>query len=179
LPHNLYYHGYRHTRDDVFPAAKRLAALAMIDDQEKLLLYTAALYHDSGFLDQYHRNEAIGARLASESLPKFGFNQAQIRVIGQIILATQLPQSPNSHLEAILCDADLDALGRADFFIVSHRLRLELAAYGHPTSVRDWYEEQLIFLRRHRYFTEAARTLRNRGKQKNVEEIFRLLSTKS
>ena len=176
LPQNLYYHGYHHTRDDVFPAVKRLAALEELDDKDRLLLFTGALYHDSGYLEQYHDNEVIGVRLANAVLPQFGYDDEQLRIIGEIIMATRLPQAPDTHREAIMCDADLDSLGRADFFVVSHRLRLEMAAYGHPSTVRDWYEGQLLFLRQHRYFTESARRLREGGKEKNVEEIRRLLA---
>lgn len=175
LSQNLYYHGYHHTRDDVLPAVERLAALEELDDEDRLLLFTAALYHDSGYLEQYHDHEVIGVRLANAVLPQFGYSDEQLRIIGEIIMATRLPQEPDTHLEAIMCDADLDSLGRADFFVVSHRLRLEMAAYGHPSTVRDWYEGQLLFLRQHRYFTQGARRLRERGKQKNVEEIRRLL----
>jgi hypothetical protein len=90
-------------------------------------------------------------------------------------MATQLPQKPGSLLEQIMCDADLDSLGRDDFFITSHCLRLELAAYGQPTNVFEWYEKQLSFLQAHTYFTEVARSARDAGKRRNIQEIKKLL----
>ena len=43
LPANLYYHGIHHTRDDVVPAAIRLANLADLSEKDMLILKTAAL----------------------------------------------------------------------------------------------------------------------------------------
>jgi hypothetical protein len=54
-------------------------------------------------------------------------------------------------------------------------LRLELAAYGQPTNVYEWYEKQLVFLESHTYFTEVARAVRDAGKKRNIEEIMKLL----
>jgi uncharacterized protein len=175
LPRDLYYHGLHHTRDDVYPAVGRLAVLAGLHGEEFMLLETAALYHDVGYIERYARNEEIGAAMAREILPQFGYNEAQIAIISDLIMATQLPQSPKTVLEQILCDADLDSLGRKDFFVSSQSLRLELMAYGPSYNLRQWYEIQQQFLSQHTYFTATARALRNTGKQRNLMEIESLL----
>ena len=59
LPDGLYYHGIHHTRDDVVPAAVRLAVLAGLGETQTLILKTAALYHDIGYIQQYEVNEDI------------------------------------------------------------------------------------------------------------------------
>ncbi len=177
LASDLAYHGVHHTRDDVLPAAERLAALSNLDHERTLLLRTAALFHDVGFLERYLDNESIAVRIARETLPRFAFSDQQIEMIGEIILATPLPQSPSSFLQALLCDADLDCLGREDFLVTSHNLRSELAVHGMRLSLGDWYERQLDFLQNHTYFTPAARFLRNAGKQDNILELKRRLST--
>lgn len=175
LPPDLYYHGINHTVQDVTPAVKKHAMMAGVNGEELVLLETAAYYHDCGYLKQYYFNEPIAVDIAAEALPGFGYSNGQIEMIGRIIMATQLPQKPESFLEELICDADLDSLGREDFFITSHCLRLELAAYGQPTSVYEWYEKQLVFLESHTYFTEVARAAREAGKKRNVEEIKKLL----
>jgi uncharacterized protein len=176
LPPDLYYHGIHHTRDDVLPAVERLARLEKLPADETLLLRTAALYHDTGYIEDYYNNEEIGLRIAYETLPYFGYRPADIEVIGQIIMATRLPQCPQNLMEQIICDGDMDSLGRKDFFIVSHRLRLELTIYDVPVPLRDWYPRQLDFLEAHRYFTAGARNLREAGKQNNTHEIKQLLA---
>lgn len=175
LAPDLAYHGVHHTRNDVLPAAERLAAMSDLDSQGTLLLRTAALFHDVGFLECYRDNESIAVRIAQETLPHFAFTDQQIEQIGEIILATPLPHSPSSFLQALMCDADLDSLGRADFLLASHNLRRELAAYGEELDLRAWYERQLGFLQSHTYFTPAAHTLRNAGKQDNILELRRRL----
>jgi len=172
----LYYHGIHHTRDDVLPAVQRLAALAGVDEDDLLLLRTAALYHDTGYIEQYSNNEPVGARFARETLTNFGYTPAQIEAIVQMILATRMPQTPQNFLEALLCDADLDSLGREDYLETSHNLRAELSVYGTPIPLPAWYRRQLDFLSSHTYFTGVARALRDAGKQANIRRLKELLA---
>ncbi|NJN43809.1 MAG: hypothetical protein HC806_03090 [Anaerolineae bacterium] len=95
-----------------------------------------------------------------------------------MIIATRLPQSPRNLLEEILADADLDTLGRDDFFTRSDALREEWANYGRESPLAQWLEGQLAFIKNHNYHTPAARMLRNETKKKNIallEESIRNL----
>jgi uncharacterized protein len=179
LPARLYYHGIHHTRDDVLPAVERLAAMAGITGEPLLLLRTAALYHDIGWIEQGDGHEEISIRIVQQTLPRFGYNDTQIDIISNMIRATQVPQSPQTELEQLLCDADLDSLGREDFFVTSHLLRLELMAQGIEFGLRYWHEMQLQFLTDHSYFSETAQTLRGPGKEKNIREVRELLNCSS
>ncbi len=110
----LTYHSLRHTRDDVLPAALRLAQAAQVDDSDLLCLATAAVFHDLGFIIAYDDHEAHGIFLARGALPEFGYSVAQVDTVAALIAATKMPQSPASPLAELLCDADLDVLGRED-----------------------------------------------------------------
>jgi uncharacterized protein len=176
LPPQLFYHGIAHTRDDVVPAARRLAELEQVDGEDLLLLTTAALYHDLGFIEQYEDNEVISVRIAAESLPDFGYRPAQVDVVSRIIMATRLPQTPQTLPEEIMADADLDVLGRDDFWTKNAALRAELTAFGKQTSDEAWYRSQLRMLQTHRYFTASARMLRDAGKRQHAEETLRRLN---
>lgn len=175
LAPTLFYHNLEHTRDDVWPASKRLAALAGVVGEELVLLETAALYHDIGFVKQLTEHEKASANLVRETLPRFGYNLAQIEQICGMIMATKLPQTPRHLLEALLADADLDVLGREDFFSSNQKLRAELKAYGQPTTEQEWHLIQLNFLKSHTYCTAVARLLRDEQKQKNMERLKTLL----
>ena len=175
LDANLYYHDVYHTTRSVLPAAKHLAELCRIGSENLLLLKTAVLFHDTGYIEQYSENEPIGAAIAARHLPDFGYTGEQVEVIQGLILATRMPQSPRTLLEQIICDADLDSLGRDDFFIHSEKLRLELMSRGNYFSLMKWYKIQVEFLQSHTYFTQEAHTLRDPGKQKNLEEMLNLL----
>jgi uncharacterized protein len=87
------------------------------------LLMTAAWFHDLGFSEKYTQNEVIGTRIAAEVLPEFGYNSDHIKQVRKIIMATKMPQQPQSLAGAILADADLDMLGRADFMTSADQLR--------------------------------------------------------
>jgi uncharacterized protein len=173
---DLRYHSIRHTRDDVLPAIDRLAVLSGVDEANLLLLRTAALYHDIGYTEQYANNEPVGARIARETLPDFGYTPDQVEAIVQIILATRMPQMPENFTEALLCDADLDSLGREDYLETSHALHAELVSCGASITLEDWYLRQLNFLSNHIYFTDVARDLRDAGKQENVLLLKKLLA---
>src|SRR6185436_11265006 len=81
LPAALTYHSLAHTRDDVAPATLRLAAVAGVSGEQRMLLHTAAYYHDIGFVLQRIDHEAIGAQIAAEVLPDFGYSPEQIDLI--------------------------------------------------------------------------------------------------
>jgi uncharacterized protein len=175
LPPALTYHSLAHTRDDVAPATLRLAAIAGVSGEQCMLLHTAAYYHDIGFVMQRIDHEMVGAKIAAEILPSFGYSPAQIEMIHGMIMATKLPQSPRTVLEQLMADADLDALGRTDFITRNQALRDELAAYGAHWDDLAWAQEQLCFIGSHQYWTDAARQVRGQQQQRNIELIINMI----
>jgi uncharacterized protein len=175
LPPHLHYHGATHTSNDVVPAVSRLAEMEGIQGEPLHLLMTAAWYHDIGYVERPVHHELLGARIAREVLPTFKYTPRQVEAINWAILATALPQSPQNHLEQILCDADLDVLGREDFWPRNRALRRELAELGKEFTDAQWYAGQLKFIEPHAYFTASARTLRDDGKALHVQELRQAL----
>ena len=170
------YHSLAHTLDEVAPAADQFAALEGVTGEDLLLLRTAACYHDVGYVEQQNDHEARSARIVATVLPGFGYSPAQIEVIAGIIRAPHLPQEPHTLLEQIMADADLNVLGQADYLPRNAALREELAAFGLAMTDAQWYGSQLQFIRDHRYFTAAARSLRNAQKQVNIAALAALLA---
>ena len=168
LPIVYTYHSLRHTRDEVVGMTERLSILEGINGEDRVLMVTGAYFHDIGFTLQRDDHERVGAHYANWILPKFGYTPGQIKVVEGIILATRIPQSPKNHLEEIVADADLDALGRVDFWNRSLALRTELAMLGSYFTDQEWCERQRGFLKQHHYFTEAAKRLRDGQKQNNL-----------
>ncbi len=170
LSPKLHYHSIAHTKD-VCDAIERLALSEGITDEALFLLKSAATYHDAGFVEQYEHNEPIGARMAEEILPDYGYSPQHIEQIKELIYVTQIPHKPKNHLEEIMCDADLDYLGRDDFHTIADRLRLELREHGKIESDRQWDEIQVKFLTSHKYFTKTAKDMRDEKKAQNLQEI--------
>lgn len=175
LSPTLTYHSLHHTLD-VVDAANRLAIAEGITDPEALtLLHTAALYHDSGFLTTYSNHELASCGIAWQTLPDFDYTSDQIEQICAMIQATQLPQNPQSHLAQILCDADLDYLGRPDFERIAQTLFTEMGTYRGITNELTWNQIQVGFLEKHRYWTATARQWRDAAKQTRLAELRALL----
>lgn len=170
LPKHLYYHSLAHT-EDVYAAAKMLAGMEKVNIYQTQLVLTAACYHDSGFLNCVTGHEEASCKIASEYLPSFKYTQAEIELICGMILATRIPQDPKNLLERIIADADLDYLGRDDFFIISHKLFLELYQTGIISDEAEWNTVQIRFIEGHHYFTNTALILREDKKQSNLEKI--------
>lgn len=169
-----YYHGVDHTLD-VHKSCMLLAKMEGINHNDLKLLETAAYFHDCGILETYLNHEEASVKIAREVLPQFGYTEEDLNIIECIILKTKLPQSAITLLGEVLCDADLDYLGRPDFFMIAHRLRYEWELLGKHYTLKDWYEMQLNFLGYHKYYTRSARKLRNEGKELNLIEIKRAL----
>jgi len=170
LPSHLSYHNIDHTRD-VLQSADFLANAENIDDHGKELLLTAALFHDTGFLKIRDRHEAESCNFARYYLPLHQYAPDEIEVVCSLIMATRIPQSPVNKLEEILCDADLDYLGRDDFFILSARLFKELKAEGIVKDEDEWNRQQADFIGNHRYFTGTAIKMMQAKKDQYVELI--------
>ncbi len=174
LPQYLYYHNVKHTVD-VVTEVELIGWAEGCSDDEVLLLKTAGLFHDAGHTIGYDNHESYGCDLARDFLPRYGYTDEQIEKICKIIMATQLPPKPESLLEKIICDADLDYLGRSDMIPVSNTLYKELKEQEKIGTFNDWNKLQVKFISGHQYFTQTARSLREVNKQKQIERIQKLI----
>jgi len=174
LPTGLHYHSIEHTLD-VKEAAERLAEMENINGHDKVLIKTAALCHDLGFIKTYDGHEKASAKCAKDFLPDYGYTTEDIKKIEGMILATEIPQKPKNQLEEIIADADLDYIGRDDIFLIGQRLQYEWKLFGRISTLKEWHEIQLNFLRNHSYFTKSAKKLREDKKQENIKEIEKLM----
>jgi hypothetical protein len=171
LPEDVIYHDLAHTLN-VEKSAIRLGKLEGLSEEELMLLRTAVLYHDSGFIFTYQRNELHGVRMMEQSLPKYGYDESQIAQIRAMILATSSGVQPVTLLEQIICDADHDYLGRADYYMVAQKLREEMAVFGQEMTEEEWLKFQLAYLEgEHRFHTATSRNIRERGKQNRIAEL--------
>jgi adenylate cyclase len=175
LPAYLFYHNVKHTVD-VVTEVELIGWGEGCSDEEILLLKTAGLFHDAGHTIAYDNHEFYGTQLAWEILPKFNYTPDHIERICSIIMSTKLPPRPTNLLENIICDSDLDYLGRSDFIPVSNTLYEELKAQNKMGSLNDWNKIQVKFISGHQYFTETARSLREVNKQLQIERIQSLIT---
>ncbi len=175
LPDYLFYHNVKHTVD-VVTEVELIGWGEGCSDEEILLLKTAGLFHDAGHTIAYDNHEFHSTVLAREFLPKFSYTKEHVDRICEIIMATKLPPKPTNLLEEIICDSDLDYLGRSDFIPVSNTLYEELKAQNKIGTLNDWNKIQVKFISGHQYFTNTARSLREVNKQLQIERIQSLIT---
>lgn len=172
LPKHLTYHNAEHTKQ-VVEVAGSLSDKMGIAGDDKTIICTAALFHDIGFLETYEGHEVASCRIAESYLFEFGYNDKQIRVIRDLIMATKTPQSPKTILAQILCDADLSYLGTNIYETRAESLFNELRAKGLVEDHEEWLKKQMNFLGIHRYFTEAANEVYATSKEKNHQGVIK------
>ena len=170
LPSNLYYHNLKHTID-VTNMAEVISQKENANREEQLIIRTAALLHDSGFCVDYDNHEFHSVKIAKEILPVFNYNVQQIEQVGELIMATKFPPIPKNHLEEIICDADLDYLGRKDFIPISRNLFIELYERKKIKSVDEWLKIQINFIEKHSYFTDTAKNSRDVNKNQQLDNL--------
>ncbi len=178
LPQNLYYHNIKHTVD-VVTQVELIGLGEGVTDEELLLLKTAALFHDTGHTSDYKDHEYYSTLVAREILPSYYYTRQQVELICDLILATHLPPRPRNKLEEIMCDADLDYLGRSDMIPVSNSLYLEMKERSMVDSLLHWNSLQMKFISGHQYFTHTARNLREVNKQLQIDRIRNLIEQSS
>lgn len=175
LSADLTYHGLHHTLD-VLRVTEELCLMEAIGAYEGMLLKTAALFHDSGFIKNNKDHETLGCAIAREHLPRYDYTPLEIERVCGMIMATKIPQSPGNFLEAILCDADLDYLGREDFFDIGSTLFEELKTYRVLQREEDWNRLQVSFLEKHAFFTPTNQRRRAPRKQTYLEQLKQVVA---
>lgn len=178
LPNNLIYHAKGHT-EDVLHEALRYGVMDNLSPRELELLAIAAAFHDTGFVKSPVANEAIGAELARQAMAHDGgFSEAEIQLVEQMILDTTLVELPNgpqqipsTALSRYLLDADLSNLGRDDFFDKGELQRRELGI-----EEAHFRKRSLQLLSAHRWFTNAALSMRQKKKDENLALMRSMIS---
>jgi uncharacterized membrane-anchored protein YitT (DUF2179 family)/predicted metal-dependent HD superfamily phosphohydrolase len=170
LPSYLSYHNTHHTKT-VITAVEHLAAAEKISGDDLVLLKTAALFHDAGFLQNHHDHETLSCNIAKKHLPDFGYSHGQIESICEMIMATKIPQRPVSRLGELLCDADLYYLGTEQYNVNAEKMFKEFKNLGVVQNQLEWDLKQVEFLEAHHYFTPTAINEREKQKQVNLQEL--------
>lgn len=170
LPSDLYYHNYEHTLD-VLGATERIAIAENATEDEILLLKIAAAFHDTGYIYSRENHEQRSCAIAREIITGEGISDEIADRVCELILATKVPHNPKDKLSEILCDADLDYLGRDDYFTVSEKVFKEFKLFGIVSDEREWKDMQVKFLESHRYFTKTSNDLRKKKKEEHLRKI--------
>jgi predicted metal-dependent HD superfamily phosphohydrolase len=181
LPKGLYYHGIHHTLDALHVSDRYIKQCYQNIKRDKQndhiakLLRLGVLFHDIGFTVSFNEHELRGTEIAEKIMNEYSFSQEDIDIVKGLIMATRIPQTPNNYLEKIICDVDLDYLGRNDFYKISNQLYEELKFNRVVSNKLEWNKIQIKFLEAHKYHTDFAKKYRQPEKEKRIAEIKELV----
>ena len=168
LSPELLYHQVEHTLE-VIKAAEQIGRGEGVSEDELKLLKTAAVLHDSGFLECPCLYEPLACEIADKMLPESGYTPEQIKMIDGMIMSTAIPHTPQCFLGKTLCAADLPYLGGDEALPHTDNLRTELSqALNRKFTDLEWVDFQLMFLNKHEFFTAYARKKFGAGKKRYV-----------
>jgi predicted metal-dependent HD superfamily phosphohydrolase len=166
------FHNLEHTRQ-VVDAAEEMEGYYQLDNNDQLVLFVSAWFHDTGFsAGKLEEHETESIKLATDFLNHHSVITDLILQVSSCIRATHMPQTPQNLVEKILCDADLFHLGENIFHERSDYLRHELQAYfKKEIPEEEWRQQNIDFLQSHKYFTGYCRRKLEPVKQEWIEQL--------
>ncbi|XZF16365.1 Pycsar system effector family protein [Chitinophagaceae bacterium MMS25-I14] len=169
----LPYHNLSHT-EGVVKAAVQLADHYQLAEEDYAAVYIAAWFHDTGYLfGAVTGHEEKGAELATVFLTEQQAPALLIEKTQSCILTTRLPQQPKTLIEEIMCDADLFHFGTEQFKTSNKLVRKEVEMrLGAEIPDGKWLQGNIDLLREHRFKTDYARTLLQKGKEENLQRLL-------
>lgn len=149
------FHSLDHT-EAVAEAASQMADYYQLNDEDRFVLMLSAWFHDTGYsAGRVEGHEEISVQIATQFLQQHGVADAVQQRVTSCIRATQMPQSPVSQIEKILCDADLWHLSTEDFKAMNQLLKQEREnLLQQKISKKEWRKGNIKFLQEHKYFTD-------------------------
>jgi len=168
----LLYHNQSHTAE-VLDNTKRIADHFQLDDRLFFIVSAAACFHDTGYLIKSEgTHELKSAALSQTFLTSIGVNEEDVDEIKKCILATSMPQMPETLTEKIICDADLYNLGTNTFRDKNKLMRKELEAINNnKIDGITWRASSISLLENHYYHTAYCQLLLDKTKAENLTDL--------
>ncbi len=168
------YHDLEHTQN-VVRSCKELGEKYFLNEKDMQLLLVAAWFHDLGYVEGPEDHEERGAEKASVFLKDRGFSDEDILKVKNSIVATKMPQSPVDLLGKIICDSDLNHLGKDNYWDRCVKVRQELMMAKNRIMQEDeWLDFELGFLEAHNYHTDIAQASWGEKKKEHIKQLYKL-----
>lgn len=140
--------------------------------KEILLLRLAAIFHDTGWIENKEDHESRSALIAEKFLSNNGISDSDIKIISDLIKITNINLTPNTILEKVIRDADILHVGRKGFNKKSLLLKAEKELLlGKKYSDQEWLNKNLEFLETNQFYTDYAKQQYEGRRQKNILKL--------
>jgi len=167
-PEGYTYHTLAHTQD-VLKNAVFIGTNEKLTEEEMNMLRLAAWFHDVGYLKKYKGHEEASAEMAVKFLERYGVEEYIRTAVAESIRATAFPQSPESRVAKVLCDADFMHLGQENYFEQAEKLRQEQKNAGiRKLKKAEFDHESVRLFEEHHWHTAFCQNNMEETKQKNL-----------
>jgi len=168
---NLLYHNLEHTRQ-VVSRTKEIAGHYNLIENDMIVLYVAAWFHDTGYLfEEPSRHEEKSVELMKEMVPPLVNDDDLVQNIADCIMATRGAAQPVNLLQQILCDADTYHVGTKEFFVINKLVFEEYRLQTASITRREWNQKTIAWLENHRYYTTYCKQLLDEKKRKKIKKL--------
>jgi HD superfamily phosphodiesterase len=159
LPDNMVYHNLSHTRS-VVKSAVKIGSYLNLSDQQMEIVLISAWFHDTGFKKTYEGHEEESVNFVKDFFREIDYPEENQQRIIDCIRSTNIDVTPKTLEEQVLHDADFTHLSKKSYFDKLLLLKTEVEkTQKKPFSDNQWYEDNLKFLREHKYYTEYGKSI--------------------
>ncbi len=172
-PAHLVLHNLAHT-ENVVKKANEIAGHYNLSEEDMLVVYAAAWFHDTGYLQgKPEDHELISVEMMKEYLNEQKLDSTIIEKIEDCILATRAPRNPKDLNAEIICDADTYQFGSKKEFKRTNKLAFEEATHFSEFKLsKNTFDEKTIeLLSAHKYYTTYCKEILNDVKKDNIKKI--------
>ena len=159
LDNSFYYHDFKHALA-VKSYAEIIGKECHLKDEEIDILRISALFHDTGFIKSVENHVEQSIEIASRFLKTHQIEQSAIDKVGEVIMATKMPQDPKDDIAKVLCDADLMYIAEDNCYEHMEAMYEESLISHSEFSNRNLFDlETIRFFSNHTYFTKYGQTV--------------------
>ena len=165
------FHNLEHTQN-VVKRTQEIAGHYKVSEDEMLVLFAAAWFHDTGHLfTEPAKHEAMSVDVMRKFMKDHIEDEKIIGEIDQCIMATKFPRNPKNLLQQIICDADTYHLGTKDFKTTNEDAFEEQKLRNGDSDEMKFDENTIEMLKNHQFYTNYAKELLNKRKKKNIKKL--------
>ncbi len=168
---NLVYHNLDHTKY-VVSRVTEIAAHYQLSEEEMMIVFVAAWFHDSGYLFVPPKeHEEKSAELMRDFMKQFPLPADIIDNIESCIYSTRYSTEPQNLMQEIVSDADTFNLGTKNFKNTNKDVFSEFEKERPGFTQQAFNIATLQMLKDHKYYTSYCRDLLSKMKRKNMKKL--------
>ena len=168
---SLIFHNLKHT-ESVVARTKEIAGHYNVSEKEMFILFTAAWFHDTGYLfTEPSKHEVMSAEVMRKFMKDHTDEIEIIDEIEKCIMATKSPRNPSGLLQEIICDADTYNLGTKEFKSTNKRVKEEIELKIGNVDKMEFRNSTIKMLEHHQFYTTYCKDLLSETKELNMKKL--------